>query len=117
MNGIKEFKLEKEFKIFEQKHLESGVLFKKIKSEIPFDIKIKDFQELEWIIISFGEYSENKITLKFSKKTNELFIADMNDGGHVPKCRIIKFCRKDIYEKSLKLIEWTENRSYKMWLT
>lgn len=115
MNQATEFTSEREFKKFDLNHIEKGTLYKELKLDTPFDISIKDFLKLEWIILSFGNYSDNKVALKFSKTTNELFIGDMNDGGHVPKCRIIKILRKDIYNSSEKLIEWTKNRSYKMW--
>lgn len=115
MNQTTEFISEKEFKKFDLNHIENGTLYKELKLDTPFDIGINDFLKLEWIILSFGNYSDNKVALKFSKTTNELFIGDMNDGGHVPKCRIIKILRKDIYNSSEKLIEWTKNRSYNMW--
>ena len=115
MNKTKEFISEQEFKEFELKHIEKGTLYKEIEIDTPFDLAINDFLNLEWIIISFGDYSDNKIALKFSKTTNELFIGDMNDSGHTPKCRIIKILRADIYNSSEKLIQWTKNRSYNIW--
>ncbi len=116
MNNTKEFISEKDFKEFDSNHIEKGTLYKEMEIDAPFDLGINDFLNLEWIIISFGDYSDNKVALKFSKTTNEFFIGDMNDGGHAPKCRIIKILREDIYNSSKKLIEWTKNRSYNMWI-
>lgn len=116
MNQIKEFISEKEFKEFDLNHSENGNLYEEMETDIPFDVNISDFLKLEWIILSFGDYRDNEVALKFSKTTNQLFIGDMNDAGHAPKCRIIKINREDIYNCSAKIIQWTKNRSYNIWI-
>jgi hypothetical protein len=116
MSKTKEFTSVKDFKEFDLNHIEKGTLYKEIEVDSPFDLSVNDFLNLEWLILSFGYYSNNKVALKFERTTNELFIGDMNNGGHTTKCRIIKIRREDIYDSSEKLIEWTKNHCFKMWM-
>lgn len=115
MRKTVEFDNRVEFEKFEKAHQEKGKLFTALGYYMPTDISISDFMEMQWIVLSFDPYSKNSIELKLSEETNELFIGDMNDAGHVPRCRIMRVPREDIYSKSAKLIQWTENRSFRLW--
>ena len=111
-----EFDNRGKFEKFDKENPETGLEFGDVEFYTPIDLSIKAFMDLQWIGISFEPYDQNPLFLKFSSKTNELLIGDMNDGGHVPRCRIMRIPRQDIYSNGDKLIYWTENRAYKLWI-
>jgi len=116
MRDAIQFNNREEFETFDRASPERGLEFGEVEFYIPIDLSIKAFMDLQWVEVSFEPYDQNSLFLKFSSKTNELFIGDMNDGGHVPRCRVMRIPRQDIYSNSDKLIYWTENRAYKLWL-
>ena len=111
-----QFNNREDFEKFDIANPESGLEFGEVEFYIPIDLSVKAFMDLQWVEVSFEPYNQNSLFLKFSSKTNELFIGDMNDGSHAPRCRIMRIPRQDIYSNSDKLIYWTENRAYKLWL-
>jgi len=79
----------------------------------PYDISPNEFTKLESFTITFDNF--DKFYILRHKLTNELFLGDMNLGGHGARCRIIKVERDDFFNKSAELIIWYDNWSSKIW--
>lgn len=109
------FKTQDDFLDFLATYPETGQLFPDMTLNTPYDIRVKAFLALDWLVLCFGQYAQNPLQLKFSKQTHELFIVDMNEGGHVVRCRLVKISRDDILENSNDMLAWVENHAWKMW--
>ncbi|MBD1262556.1 hypothetical protein HZY62_18300 [Maribacter polysiphoniae] len=111
----KELNTETEFQRFDKEHPEKGELIANMKYDEPYNFVINEFLKLEWIILSFGCFKNDRICIKYSQTTGEFFLADMNDGGHTTKCRLVKVKRSKFYNNQAELIEWTANRGAEFW--
>jgi hypothetical protein len=94
-------------------HPEKGVAYPDIVYNTVYDISINAFIKLPYLKISFEEYEQ--FLLVMHPDTNELFLGDMNDGGHATRCRIIKIHRDDLFTKQAGLKKWHDNRAWEMW--
>lgn len=111
----KEFNIETEFQRFDKEHPEKGELIANMQYDKPYDYGINDFLKLEWIILSFGSFKNERVCIKYSETTGEIFLADMNDGGHATRCRLVKVERRKFYNNQEELIVWTVNRGAEFW--
>ena len=111
----KEFHSIDEFKVFDTNYPEKGALIPKMVYDVPYDYNINEFLKLEWMILSFEQFENDQVSVKYSESTGEIFLADMNDGGHVPRCRLVKVNRSKFYNDQAEIIEWNINRGSKFW--
>lgn len=102
-----------EFRLFLNAHPENGNAYPDCKLNMPYDIPFTEFKLLEKVTITFNNYRE--FYLFKHPITNEIFLGDLNLGGHVARCRLIKITRSSIFEQPNDLLEWYENYSKKMW--
>lgn len=93
---------------------EKGNAYPDLQYDVPYDISPKEFIKLNTGTISFDGY--DKFYLLFHPDTNEVFLGDMNLGGHGAMCRIVKIHREDLFTKQSLLKEWYEDYSRKMWM-
>lgn len=112
---MKNFSNKSDFHKFLTDNPESGELIKGMEHNIPYNFPIKGFLQMEWLALSFESYRDQIINVKFSPKTGEIFIADMNNGGHAAQCRILKPYRDTFFTYPGEMISWTTNRAYKLW--
>ncbi len=80
----------------------------------PTDISIADYKKLSILELSFDNY--NKLDVLHNKFTTELFLGDINLGGHGAKCRIVKIKLADLLEKPKSILDWYANYAEKIWL-
>lgn len=83
---------------------------------MPYDVSVADYLALDRLELRFRHYAQNPLVLQFSQETHELFLGDMNEGGHAVRCRLVKVTREDILHNSREMLTWLENRAEKMWL-
>ena len=112
-----EFSTETEFLEFRDSYSTAGELMLGMANYVPYGIPIQNFLKLQWLILSFEPYCEEKLVLKFSNETNEYFIGDLNDGGHGARTKILKINGEDIFKNPEALLKWTRDRSSLLWTT
>jgi hypothetical protein len=102
-----------EFIEYLENHPEKGLAYPNIQYHKLHDISPNEFIKLKSWTISFDQY--DKFLLLIHPDTDEIFLGDMNDGGHAVVCRIIKIHREDFFTKQSELKKWYDKRAWKMW--
>ncbi len=103
----------KEFIEYLAQNEESGQAFKDQAINQPYDISPNEFSELDSLTITFDTF--DKFYILRHLLTNEIFLGDMNIGGHAARSRIIKVNRDDFFSQPEKLKKWYNNYSFKIW--
>jgi len=107
MKEIQDFTDKQEFIEFLDSHPKKGDAYPDLQYDIPQRVHPDDYFRLNTCTISFDGY--NKFRLGMHPETNELFLADMNDGGHATLFGIIKIHREDIFTRQSWMKEWYDN--------
>lgn len=92
---------------------EKGSAYPDIVYDELYDVSPGELIKLNRCKISFEEYDQFLVFVH--PDTNEVFLGDMNDGGHAVRCRLIKIHREDLFTKQASMNQWYENRAWKMW--
>lgn len=102
------------FTEFLEANRETSKAFPTLTMNKPFDLSPREFDSLKKITLSFESYE--KFWLMYHNTTKELFLGDINTGGHGAQWRIVKIYRSQILTNQKEMHNWYENWAYKMWL-